>query len=373
MSELSEKLATQASNLERVFSNATSSKLSAQIEKLRDVANQVGRAWSRSWIGYQSLVYYRDFAPPPPGAHFSSEWGFEETFSAETTGDWVECTFEGVRGAILSSSGVPSSKQMEESAKEATELFQSAREDFLSVAIVSLENKSDALLSRLKEQVESLDVMTRFEFIEALRPKQFISRDCLAMSQGLHVPPHISILSELSEWKNAVEKCDTLAKIMRRAAAHLETKERHSKKIQKVATKVFIGHGRSPVWKDLKDFFQDRLGLSWDEFNRVPVAGVTNIARLSEMLEDAAIAFLVMTAEDEKADGKVQARMNVIHEAGLFQAKIGFSKAIVLREEGCEEFSNIQGLGQIQFPKSNIKAAFEEIRRVLEREGIVEK
>jgi hypothetical protein len=42
-----------------------------------------------------------------------------------------------------------------------------------------------------------------------------------------------------------------------------------------------------------------------------------------------------------------------------------------LLEDGCEEFSNIQGLGQIRFPKGNIKAAFEEIRQVLEREGII--
>ena len=63
--------------------------------------------------------------------------------------------------------------------------------------------------------------------------------------------------------------------------------------------------------------------------------------------------------------------MNVVHEAGLFQERLGFTKAIVLLEEGCEEFSNIQGLGQIRFPKGNIAAAFEEIRRVLEREDLL--
>ena len=138
-----------------------------------------------------------------------------------------------------------------------------------------------------------------------------------------------------------------------------------------VGTNVFIGHGRSSAWRILKDFVRDRLSLPFDEFNRVPVAGVTNIARLSEMLDSAAIAFLILTAEDETADGKYQARMNVIHEVGLFQGRLGFTRAIVLLEQGCEEFSNIQGLGQIRFPKGNIAAAFEEIRLVLEREGII--
>ena len=90
------------------------------------------------------------------------------------------------------------------------------------------------------------------------------------------------------------------------------------------------------------------------------------------MLDNAAIAFLIMTAEDEQLDGKMHARMNVIHEAGLFQGRLGFEKAIILLEEGCEEFTNVQGLGQIRFPSGNIGAVFEEIRRVLEREQLIE-
>ena len=57
--------------------------------------------------------------------------------------------------------------------------------------------------------------------------------------------------------------------------------------------------------------------------------------------------------------------MNVVHEAGLFQGRLGFSRAIILLEESCEEFSNIHGLGQIRFPKGNIKAVFEDVRQLL--------
>jgi predicted nucleotide-binding protein len=89
------------------------------------------------------------------------------------------------------------------------------------------------------------------------------------------------------------------------------------------------------------------------------------------MLDAAAVALLVLTAEDEMADGGIQARMNVVHEAGLFQGRLSFTKALVLLEEGCMEFSNIQGLGQIRFQKGKISTAFEEVRRVLEREGLI--
>jgi len=138
-----------------------------------------------------------------------------------------------------------------------------------------------------------------------------------------------------------------------------------------VGTNVVIGHGRSLVWRELKDFIEDRLRLAVDEFNSVPVAGVPTIVRLSDMLDRAAFSFLIMTAEDEQVDGKMRARENVVHEVGLFQGRLGFGRAIILLEEGCEEFSNVHGLGQIRFPKGNIGAKFEEIRRVLEREGML--
>jgi predicted nucleotide-binding protein len=135
--------------------------------------------------------------------------------------------------------------------------------------------------------------------------------------------------------------------------------------------RIFIGHGRSPLWRELKDFLAERLGLPWDEFNREPVAGYPTSERLEAMLSQAAFAFLVMTAEEEHADSTVHARPNVIHEAGLFQGRLGFPKAIVLLEEGCSEFSNMTGLSQIRFPPGEIRARFEDCRHVLEREGLL--
>jgi predicted nucleotide-binding protein len=78
-----------------------------------------------------------------------------------------------------------------------------------------------------------------------------------------------------------------------------------------------------------------------------------------------------MTAEDEQPDGTVRARENVVHEIGLFQGRHDFTRAIVLLEKGCQSFSNIAGLTVIQFQKGDIKGTFEEVRRVLEREGLL--
>jgi hypothetical protein len=141
----------------------------------------------------------------------------------------------------------------------------------------------------------------------------------------------------------------------------------------KINEQVFIGHGRSLVWLQLKEFIEHHLNLEITEFNSISPAGTTTTSRLEEMLATAELAFLIMTSEDEQENGKVYARLNVIHEAGLFQGRLGFNKAIILREEGCEEFSNILGLNHISFPKDNIKATFEDIRKFLEREQAVQR
>lgn len=342
---------------------------------LEKSANTVGKAWSHSWLGYQSKVYYQNLNPPPPGAHFSSEWGFIDGVGGLCTyGDWKEYDADAVKNEIAQKAGSPDLGSAKESAKRGMKLFDEKRDQIVSILETANSRRKDSFLERLREEAMKERVVTASDYVGYLHPPgPFMSRDTLALSQGLWTPPHVAVLAEVAALRSPSKVCGNLAKMAQKAAAHLERVEREQARSDRIGTNVFIGHGSSSLWKDLKDFIQDRLQLPWDEFNRVPIAGITNIARLSEMLDAAAIAFIVMTAEDEQADGRLQARMNVIHEAGLFQGRLGFTKAIILLEEGCEEFSNIEGLGQIRFPKNNIKAAFEDIRKVLEREGLLAK
>jgi predicted nucleotide-binding protein len=132
--------------------------------------------------------------------------------------------------------------------------------------------------------------------------------------------------------------------------------------------RVFIGHGRSAEWLKLRIFLTDTLRVRCDEFNIEPTAGLQTASRIATMLASAHMAFLVMTAEDEHADGTLHARENVIHEIGLFQAKLGAERAIVMLEAGCSRFSNLDGLTTINFPRADLLARSEDIRRVMQRE-----
>jgi hypothetical protein len=136
--------------------------------------------------------------------------------------------------------------------------------------------------------------------------------------------------------------------------------------LKKVA--VFLGHGRSPVWRDLKEHLQDLHGVKVTAYETGARAGYTIQEVLQELSSEASMAFLVHTGEDIDRDGQAHARENVVHETGLLQGKLGFKRAIVLLEDGCNEFSNISGLQQLRFAKGNIKEVFGDVLAVLRRE-----
>lgn len=131
---------------------------------------------------------------------------------------------------------------------------------------------------------------------------------------------------------------------------------------------IFIGHGRSLVWRDLKDHLHDKHGFKIEAYETGARAGHTIRDILEEMATKSSFALLVLTSEDEQADGQLRARQNVIHEAGLFQGRLGFPRAILLLEEGVEEFSNIHGVQYVKFSKNNIKETFGEVLATLRRE-----
>lgn len=131
---------------------------------------------------------------------------------------------------------------------------------------------------------------------------------------------------------------------------------------------IFIGHGGSSQWRDLKDHLTDKHDFKIEAYETGSRAGHTIRDVLEDMSNKSSLAFLVMTGEDIKVDGALMARPNVIHEVGLFQGKLGFSKAIVLLEKDTEEFSNLFGIQQIRFSKDNIKETFGEVLATIKRE-----
>lgn len=131
--------------------------------------------------------------------------------------------------------------------------------------------------------------------------------------------------------------------------------------------RVFLGHGsRNKAWLEIESFL-DGMGAEVVSYESRSRAGEHIVDVLTSMLNQSNFALLVHTADDEVAGGATRARENVVHETGLFQARLGFDKAIVIREEGTEPFSNLEGLLELRFTSGQIRDVFDKVAELLNR------
>ncbi|BBX64761.1 hypothetical protein MSAS_39350 [Mycobacterium saskatchewanense] len=367
------ELEDTARKLREVVAEWDSAEVRGPIEALDAVIESVHKSWSGSNLGYHARTYYAGYRPPPSTDLFDKEWGLMMT-GGQGRGWVVYDDDDEVRDYILDRAGMPDLKTLSEKSDQARQLLLDGKETVSSVLTNCQSTQPDAYLSGLNEKVSDLSAPGAVAFARQFLPSgQIMSRDATAINAGLKVSPHHQLYGDRQAIEAPYLCLRSLADHAENAAKHLRRRPASPPMAAtaQLGSRVFIGHGGSHQWRELKDYVQDQLGVPVDEFNRVPTAGYATIARLGEMLDSAAMAFLVMTAEDETPEGGFRARQNVVHEVGLFQGRLGFDKAIVMVEEGCEDFSNIHGLTQMRYPKGNISAKFHEVRAVLEREKLL--
>lgn len=164
------------------------------------------------------------------------------------------------------------------------------------------------------------------------------------------------------------EAIEQIFEIFEHAAERCTVPKPPDEKVAAEPPVIFIGHGGSKDWRDLKDHLQDKHELKVEAYEVGSRAGHTIREVLGSMMSRSSIAFLVLSAEDQGVDGKFRARDNVIHELGLFQGRLGFARAIVVLEQEANEFSNIEGLQQLRYTKGNIREVFGEALAVIKRE-----
>jgi hypothetical protein len=318
------------------------------LKRLEDAAEAVGKTWSKSSLGYQANVYYRGFKSPPLGAMFSREWGFEGTFLG-SKGDWCPYQADDVTTHIEQLAGEPDLSgpmaQSDAARPDIEELIERAR----SLAARIPPPHDDYLKKNIEElqRVTMPDVRTLAQAQMHATSGRFVVRDMRAAEGGGQPAGHQIVLAKVMYVRSPYVAARRLATVCKNLGMHLEGEDSVTEKVVvQLGTKVFIGHGgASSEYLKLGLWLTD-LGLEWEVFDRSPTAGMSVKERLLEMLDNAQIAFLLMTPEDEDAQGKMNARANVVHEVGLFQGRLGWMKAIVLLEEDCEKFSNIEGVGR---------------------------
>ena len=370
--EAEEELVQIANRLAALSERGDGAEIAGPLAALQASAEKVGESASGSWLGYQASVYYEGLKKPPSGAHFDQAYGLVvASFGSETSGSWLEYDRETVVNSIHGKAGNPDLVPARSFYYDAKDEIEMCKSELLSI-LQTYTDGNDPFLASVRRRVDDISLLSQKDAISRLARPLPGTYDGVAVGKGRQTPPHIEVLAETDAINHTRETVSRLMMFTKQVCSHLSRQPAALRRNAAVGKNIFIGHGRSNEWLALKNFIEVELGLQTDEFNRVPIAGVTNVERLKEMLNSAAMAFLVMTGDDGRLDGTSQARLNVVHEAGLFQGRLGFERAIVLLEEGCEEFSNIEGLGQLRFARGDIRSKFEEVRQVLRRERLWE-
>ena len=81
--------------------------------------------------------------------------------------------------------------------EKASTVFSSHKADLLSIIDIELSNSDFRFFGESEEAATDLSIMSQSDVIETLKPQRLFSRDTLAMSQGLWIPPHIRVFAQV--------------------------------------------------------------------------------------------------------------------------------------------------------------------------------
>lgn len=127
--------------------------------------------------------------------------------------------------------------------------------------------------------------------------------------------------------------------------------------------RVFIGHGGDRQWEAVRKVVETHYDVS--AFETHDRLGQQAFEVVENMISEASVAVIVMTAADERADGKRTARQNVVHELGFAQGRLGARETIIVVEQGTELFSNIESIQQIRFTPGEIHTVEDQVLAAL--------
>jgi len=229
MESVVSELERVAAGLDQQAGAGSKVEVTEQIADMQRASKQFSDCFSGSWLGYHSRVYYNGFKKPPPGAHFTAEWGLmrNEGTSYGSRGGWLEHDYDAVLSAIYTAAGNPDLKRLKKIADEAEICFGHARSELKSLLAVCNSGHIDHVLQSLNTDLETTEFLNAFQICQRLAPQgQRFTRDTVALSQGTKVPPHVHVNALAIYFHSATAVLLKLSGIARSSSSHLQRKHR---------------------------------------------------------------------------------------------------------------------------------------------------
>ena len=238
-------------NWKRLLPTVRRQEVTRTLDCLQESTERVGLAWSGSWVGYQANVYYADLKPPPTGVYFDKEWGLHETYNRDCR--WTIFDPAQVNQTINEGVDHTTREQIADIVATCVRLFDDHKHNVISILQAFGQDREDSFIEALIVQIEEISVIPRNQH---LQPPETMTRDSVAAQQGFWTPPHIENLIQLDIIRRSISRTKKLMKIVEHAIAHLGRTGSGMSGSRRAAERIFIGHGRSHLWRALKDFLQ---------------------------------------------------------------------------------------------------------------------
>jgi len=189
-----------------------------ELNKLLEIIDSIEESWSGSWIGFHANLYYGDFNKPEWHERFNSEWGSLNAIPIY----WKEINYDDVISYIKTKYNGTDIKDIIKLFEELTKTANIVKENFCTelsrIKRLPDFKEESSLLEEIEKIKWGFDVAV---LIDYRKPKQIMTRDTFALSQGIKIPPHIvyqakvlRLSSIISHFKEFLDKSRKLIRLI---------------------------------------------------------------------------------------------------------------------------------------------------------------
>lgn len=192
------------------------------LNKLAEIISKIEESWSGSWIGFHSNLYYRGYKKPIWNEGFDSEWGsiqgIPESWEEKSYDEIASFIDANYKGKSVSDIQDFFSRQIEKAKELQTNLC-------TELSIIRNFKNFDKEIEIL-EKIETIKWgLFPADFIKIMMPKQLMSRDSFAISQGIKCPPHIQYQANGLSCLSKIYDIENFIKLSQRLIRQVEIRE----------------------------------------------------------------------------------------------------------------------------------------------------
>lgn len=221
LKKILESLKLRLEKFSKSFSRSIKSYRS-DLNELSKITTKIQESSSGSWIGFHSRLYYKGYKKPKWDESFDSEWGSLHGIP-ET---WEEKTYDDVSSFIKTHSKGKDILDIQRSLTREVEAAKKLQQKVCTELSLVRNLKNYSKEIEILEKIENIKWgLSSNEIIRGYTPRHHMSRDTLAVSQGVFTPPHIEYYAKVLYCFSVISDIENFINLSQRLIRQIEIKQ----------------------------------------------------------------------------------------------------------------------------------------------------